>query len=212
MNVVFIMVKYSSNMLTSYHPDYYSIDDILATQERVLCKFIQQVPRMGKLNPSVEEKNLAIGTELELPLWLALDISATRQPVVIPELPKIFKEAYREILKADASAVDLHKFNLYFYELGSYIKHMDRREEVHNILLHTFITRFRLILDLAHNSKSDPIVQQRLDSLERKLFLCGYNSQVKLNSWLVQSNAPIEAATMVTTHRKRKRVYIDIFN
>lgn len=91
---------------------------------------------VGKLNPSTDEKDLKAGTELELPLWLVLDASLGRQMIVAPELPKIYREAYREILKADASAVDLHKFNLYFYELGSYVKHFDRRGDVHNILLH----------------------------------------------------------------------------
>lgn len=32
-----------------YSPNYYSLEDILATQERVPCKFLQNVPRMGKL-------------------------------------------------------------------------------------------------------------------------------------------------------------------
>lgn len=49
---------------------------------------------------------------------------------------KIYKESYREILTADACAVDLHKFSLHFYELGSYVKHFDRKGDVHNILLH----------------------------------------------------------------------------
>lgn len=31
-----------------YSPNYYSLEDILATQERVPCKFLQNVPRMGK--------------------------------------------------------------------------------------------------------------------------------------------------------------------
>lgn len=96
---------------------------------------------IGVLNPSVEEKDLKTGAELELPLWLALECAAGRQPVVTTDLPKVYREAYREILKADATAVDLHKFSLYFYELGSYVKHLDRRAEVHDILLHVSTCR-----------------------------------------------------------------------
>lgn len=33
----------------SYFPNYYSIEDILATQERVPCKFIQTVPNLGEV-------------------------------------------------------------------------------------------------------------------------------------------------------------------
>ncbi|XP_050305991.1 DNA replication complex GINS protein PSF3 [Anthonomus grandis grandis] len=195
----------------SYQPNYYSIEDILATQERTPCKFLQEVPRMGKLNPSTEEKDLKAGTELELPIWLVSEISTGRQPVVAPELPKIYKEAYREILKADASAVDLHKFNLYFYEFGSKIKHFDKKGDVHDILLHTFITRFRLIMDLAHNTESDPTIQQKLDMLERKLFKEANVAKTKLNTWLLESGVELKAGNMVTNHRKRKRVDDDLF-
>ncbi|KAL1513595.1 hypothetical protein ABEB36_002989 [Hypothenemus hampei] len=195
---------------SSYSPNYYSMDDILATQERIPCKFLQKVPRMGRLNPSTEENDLKEGTDLELPLWLAIDCSMGRQPVVAPELPKIFKENYREILKADANAVDLHKFSLYFYELGSYVKGFDHRQEVHNILLHTFITRFRLIMDLANNSESDPSIQQKLDMLERRIYAAGHAAASKLNKWLLESGAQLEAAVLVTNHKKRKRVDDDL--
>lgn len=79
-------------------------------------------------------------TQLELPLWLVLELTKGRQPVVKAELPKIFRETYREILKADANAVDLHKFSLNFYEFGSYVKRFDRKGEVHEILLQ--VSRF----------------------------------------------------------------------
>jgi len=204
---VFVM-----SLQSSYQPNYYSIEDILATQERTPCKFLQNVPRMGRLNPSTEDRDLKIGTELELPLWLALDCSTGRQPIVAPDLPKIYKEAYREILKADATAVDLHKFNLNFYEVGSYVKHFDRKEDVHNILLHTFTTRFRLIMDLAHNSESNPIIQQKLDLLERRVYKDGHNAKAKLDTWLLESGVQLQAANMVTSHRKRKRVDDDLFN
>lgn len=77
-----------------------------------------------------------MGTSLELPTWLVQEMSSGRQPVVSPDLPKVYRQSYREILKADACAIDLHKFNLYFYELGSHLKHFDRKGDVHEILLH----------------------------------------------------------------------------
>lgn len=89
----------------------------------------------GKLNSSAEDNNLKAGTVLELPLWLGQQLSAGRQPVVSMDLPRIYKEAYREILKADPCAVDLHKLNLYFFELGFYVKHLDSRGEVSSVLL-----------------------------------------------------------------------------
>lgn len=93
-----------------------------------------QIYISGKLDSSAESSDLKVGTILELPLWLIQSISTGRQPLVMPMLPKIYKEAYREILKADASAVDLHKFNLHFYEFGGYVKKIDPRGEVKDCL------------------------------------------------------------------------------
>lgn len=148
------------SLRVSYSPNYYSLDDILATQERVPCKVALTIQKMGKyifrlclkylcnfdilghLNPSAAERDLQPGTSLELPLWLVSELSQSRAPLVNPELPKIYREAYREILKADACAVDLHKFSLFFYELGSHIKRFDKKQDVHETLLHvsTFFT------------------------------------------------------------------------
>ncbi|XP_048523287.1 DNA replication complex GINS protein PSF3 isoform X2 [Dendroctonus ponderosae] len=184
----------------------------------ITCKtanpLMTRIPSLNcKLNPSAEDKDVKAGTELELPVWLvASDCSIGRQPIFAPELPKIYKEAYREILKADATAVDLHKFNVYFYELGAYVKQFDRKDDVHAILLHTFTTRFRLIMDLAHNSESNPTVEQKLDMLERRIYRVGHSARVKLNSWLLESGVQLQAANMVTNHRKRKRVDDDLFN
>lgn len=61
-------------------------------------------------------------------------------------------------------------------------------------------------MDLANNSISDPSVQQQLDTLEKSIFKDGYNARMKLNHWLVQSEAALEAANMVVNHKKRKRI------
>ncbi|CAH2006423.1 unnamed protein product [Acanthoscelides obtectus] len=75
---------------------------------------LTECPKNGQLNPSAAERDIKAGTSLELPLWLVIEMSAGRQPIVTPELPKVFRESYREILKADACAVDLHKYSLHF--------------------------------------------------------------------------------------------------
>jgi GINS complex subunit 3 len=162
-------------------------------------------------------------------VWLALELTTTRQPIIAPDLPKFYKEAYREILKADPCAVDLHKFGLYFYELGSYAKQFDPRGDVAEILLHvmnlhlcnasnlterilqTFTLRFRQIMDLVDNVLSDPTITQRLDALECSMFKTAHDAKLKLTSWLNVSEVPLEAAAMVVNHKKRKRVDEDVF-
>nr|CAH7731831.1 unnamed protein product [Callosobruchus chinensis] len=166
---------------SSYSPNYFSIEDILATQERTPCKFLAQRPKMGKLNPSAAERDLKAGTCLELPSLV------------------VYRESYREILKADACAVDLHKYSLHFYEVGSYVKHFDRKE-----MSMTFYCIYRNLMDLADHSVSDPSVQHSLDTLEKKIFLASHAARTKLNSWLIQSGSPLEAAELVVNHKKRK--------
>ncbi|KAI4467807.1 hypothetical protein MML48_2g00017292 [Holotrichia oblita] len=198
------------HLQSAYMPNYFAIDDILATQERTPCKFIVNVPTLGvKLNPSAEGDDIQVGTTLELPMWLVQQLGRGRQPVVSVDLPQMYKEAYREVLKADPRAVNLHKFGLYFYELGSYAKEFDNQREVNDILIHTFKGRFRKIMDLADNISSDSTAQDSLDVLERRLYTDGHRSRSKLNAWLVESGVPLEAANMVINHRKRKRVDIE---
>ncbi|XP_022903698.2 DNA replication complex GINS protein PSF3 [Onthophagus taurus] len=198
------------SFLGGYTPNYFSIDDILATQERTPIKFTMHVPKLGStLNPSSEEADIKIGTSLELPIWLITQIATGRQALAAADLPKVYKEGYREILKADPQAVDLHKFGLYFYELGNYVKVFDNKGDVNEILMHTFTGRVRKIMDLAENVASNPSVQDTLDTLERKLFRDGHKARSKLNNWLVESGVPLEASNMVINHKKRKRVDIE---
>lgn len=193
----------------SYTPNYFSIEDILVTQERIPSKFLVNIPKLGKLNPSAEENDIKQGTTLDLPLWLADPLSFERHPLISIELPRIYKEAYREILKADATAVDLHKLGLYFYELGLYVKRLDPRGEVERVLLHTFRSRFRQLMDFTDTVVCDPIKQNRLDMLERLLFQMGHFGRMQLNSWLNNSEMRLEAASMVVNHKKRKRIDVD---
>lgn len=66
-------------------------------------------------------------------------------------------------------------------------------------------------MDLADNIISDPTVIQQLDALEKNLYKNGHDAKMKLTSWLVISEIPLEAASMVTNHKKRKRVAEDLF-
>lgn len=197
----------------SYTPHYFSIDDILATQERVPCKFVVDVLKMGILNPSTDETDLTSGTNLELPFWLVTKLTQGKKTLVATaDLPRVYREAYREILKADASAVDLYKFNIYYYEFGSYARQYDNTNEVKEVLIQAFRQRFKQLMDLANNSVTDSAVQSRLDILERNLYSLGQIARAKLNAWLIESNAPLAAANMVSNHKKRKRVVLDLDN
>ena len=109
----------STFSLLSPFEDYFSIADVLSSQQRVPCVFELPVYRMGFLNPSSDGEHLQVGTKMELPLWLAKVLSARRRQVVSVELPKVYHEAQREILGADPNAVDLCKLAPHYYSFGT---------------------------------------------------------------------------------------------
>lgn len=68
-------------------------------------------------------------------MWLAESLSSRRPPLVTVDLPKVYKETYREIFNADACTVDMHKLAQYFYELGCYVAKYDIKGEVATTLV-----------------------------------------------------------------------------
>ncbi|GLH11187.1 hypothetical protein R5R35_010983 [Gryllus longicercus] len=196
----------------SYCPNYFSLEDILATQERVLCKVEKSVHGLGCLDQSTENEDLVVGTTLQLPFWLAFPLSQTRVRVVSVELPKIYKEAFREVLTADASIVDLSKLGRYFYEFGSHLTKLNHRDSsaINTMLMNAFKDRLRVLIDWAQNLCTDISKVQRLDTLEKELYLEGFKARKELIAWLSEGSSKMCASEMVVNHKKRKRAVVDI--
>lgn len=72
----------------------------------------------GFLDSASESQHLVVGTKLELPYWLAKSQSSKRRNIISVELPKQYRDSYREIMVAEASVVDLHKLGPHFYAFG----------------------------------------------------------------------------------------------
>lgn len=55
----------------SYFPNYFSIDDIFVTQEKVMTTVTRALPRMGSFLDPGEEENVEIPfkKKVEVPLW-----------------------------------------------------------------------------------------------------------------------------------------------
>ncbi|KYN22154.1 PREDICTED: DNA replication complex GINS protein PSF3 [Trachymyrmex cornetzi] len=193
--------------MTSYVPDYFSLTDILCTEERISCKIEVTLPRLGFLDLSSESEDLKPGAKLELPLWLAQPLNKVRESIISVDIPKTYKEGYREILLADACTVVLNKWNPYYYELGMYLRKFNNRdcEMIIDSLLLTFRSRFRLIMDWAQNPVSDPMLISLLPRLEKELFLTGRKAKMQLNEWLRKGSCIIESSQSAVNLKKRKR-------
>jgi hypothetical protein len=55
----------------------------------------------GFLDPSSESEDIAVGTTVELPYWLAQSLCSRRRNIITVEIPKIYKEPYRSVVKHD---------------------------------------------------------------------------------------------------------------
>lgn len=109
-----IYTRFSSNT-----DNYFNLEDILASQEKVPVKTELPMFRLGFLNSTSDSEHILPGTKMELPFWLATGLCSRKRKIVSVEMPKFYRTGYREIFTADANVVDLHKMGPYFYSFGT---------------------------------------------------------------------------------------------
>lgn len=161
----------------------------------------------GLLDASSKSEDLKPGTKLELPFWLAAPLLSRR--ILSAHVPKSYRETYREILSADAVAVDLYRLQPQFYLFGLLIQNLPvaELENVNRSLIETFKSRFRHIMDYSQGSfKEDTLdITTHMDLTERSMFALGHKAAEDLQRWQKRQAHRIGMATMVVNHRKRKR-------
>ena len=199
--------SYTSSSSSS--EDYFSIDDILSSDQRVPCQFDLPVYRLGFLDPSAHSEHLETGTKLELPFWLAKALCTRKKQIVSVELPKAYRESQRDILSADARVVDLYKLCPFYYSLGVKLLCFDHLErgDLSKSLLETFLNRFRHIMDTSQNAyqTDTTTLTSKLDETERKLFHVGQRAMTDFDTWERGCSHKIQTSTIVKNTRKRKR-------
>ena len=193
--------------------DYFNIEDILATQERVPAKFELPCYRLGFLDPSSTEEHIVEGTKLEIPYWMANELCTRRRHVVSIELPKIYNDSYRQIFKADANVLDLHKMGPHFYKFGVKLLHFEHADSgfVARSLLEVFLKRFRRIMDSAQHSTAHDTnqVKSKLDEIEVKLFDEGQQALKEFLSWQKGIVGKLTMSNAISQQRKRKRADLE---
>ncbi|XP_013379345.1 DNA replication complex GINS protein PSF3 [Lingula anatina] len=199
--------------MTTSCSNYMSIDDIISTNERIPCKFQVQVQRLGFLDSSSDTDHIQPNTKLELPFWLATALCNRRRHIVAVDMPKQYKEGYREILTADANVVDLHKLGPYYYTFGSHLLCFELPEtpDIAKSLLQTFQSRLRKIMDASQNAYYEDTTNltAKLDEMERDLFKCGQQGLRDFQRWETRASEQLKTSEMVINHRKRKRAVME---
>ncbi|XP_014671176.1 PREDICTED: DNA replication complex GINS protein PSF3-like [Priapulus caudatus] len=199
--------------IASDNENYLCLNDILASHEKVPCKFEMPVLRLGFLDTGTDVADIRPGAKLELPYWLARALCNRRRSIVSVELPKQYRAGYREILEADASVVDLHKLGPFYYAFGMKLLNFELPEsrDIATSLLQTFVTRFRGIMDSSQNALDADMAAlvARLDDHERALFALGQRGLRAQQRWETRQTDRITVSDMVLTHRKRKRTEME---
>jgi len=200
-----------TGMRSSYYPNYFSLEDILASEERIPVEVRNDLPDLGYLDPGADLKELKRGTKLELPQWMVEGLNTGRNPHLDVEVPKTYREVYREIMTADPLVVDLHKQGPYYYEFGRHLikQSQSEGEAIGRSLTDTFKTRFRKILDSSQNSCDTESLKetQKMDMLERLLYKQGQHCKADMDAWLTRKTGSIQASQMVAHQRKRKAAF-----
>ncbi|CAC5390353.1 GINS3 [Mytilus coruscus] len=178
--------------------DYFSISDILTTQERLPCKVELPIYRLGYLDTSSTSDDLQPGTKLDLSFWMARALCSRKRHIVSVEMPRPYREGYREILTADANVVDLHKLGPYYYSYGVTVTEC-------------FQTRIRKIMDSSQNAYNEDTTKltEKLDETEKCLFKAGQIGLNDFQRWETRQTEKLTTSEMVRSHRKRKRALMD---
>ena len=192
---------------------YYDLDDIITMQEKVLVQFEKPCYRLGFLDPSSSEEHIKQGTKMEIPCWLAFELCTRRRLITSVELPKIYNESYRQMFKADANVLDLHKLGPYFYRFGTKLLHFQHNDSgvVARTLLEIFVKRFRRIMDASQNASHQDVVsiKSRLDEMEVILFDNGQGALKDFMQWQHGVVGKLVASNAVSMQRKRKRTALE---
>ncbi|XP_053659661.1 DNA replication complex GINS protein PSF3 [Anopheles marshallii] len=191
--------------IPSYRPNYYSLEDITVTQERVPCRATQDLYMMGFLDASEKSANLTNNHTLELPLWVILQ-QDERNPHFEAQIPDIYSAAYKEIYKADANYVELGALCKFYFELGMYLSRYDGTNSVPEMLHVTAQERMKVLKDLCQNVGNESLnVNSKFEFMERLLFSEGCKTNKLFDDWLQERQVHIKSTEIAVNLRKRKR-------
>ena len=165
--------------------DYWNIDAALAEETIVPTTFTYGLQGLAKaLDPGTTSVNLAAGSRVDAPLWLATALC--RRSIAGVGLPEIYNERYRRKLNAGAECVNLKGRAPYFYDVGNKCNEFLRDPELSAFLTKTFKTRYQHLVSKGLDSVSGEDVlelQSKLSVEELQLFDVGRLSVAETGRW-----------------------------
>ncbi|PFH50543.1 hypothetical protein AMATHDRAFT_80766 [Amanita thiersii Skay4041] len=178
--------------------DYYSIDAILAENQKVQCKFKQKIPDMGHLGGSTD-RDIVQNAKLQVPVWLAYIVLYSDWADLV--MPTPFIPRVHNALKAEPRSVRLSTLTGAggsWYMFGKMIMDIvqgNKAEELASLMTEAFKIRLAETVDQAQHFASlgpigaggpagDPAqaFREGLDITEREIFILTQES-VKRTKW-----------------------------
>ncbi|KAA1466277.1 GINS complex, Psf3 component [Dentipellis sp. KUC8613] len=178
--------------------DYYSIEAILAENQKIQCTFKQDIPNLGHLDGG-NERDIKAGSKIQLPLWMTYILIYS--DFVDFTIPPPFTARVRNALNAEAKSVQLSGLvgagGLWYGFGKSLMKLLDDApaNEMSDILTKTFKNRLVEVIDQAQHfaalgpaggGQSGDVSQsfrEGLDGTERELFALAQESTKRTKQW-----------------------------
>jgi len=179
--------------------DYFSIDAILAENQKIQCTFKHDIPGMGHLGGGTE-RDIAMSSKIQLPLWLAYTVIYSDWAEF--NIPGPFGSRVRNALKAEARSVRLSNLvgaGGFWYGFGKTIMEIlseDQANGISEMLTKAFRDRLLEVVDQAQHfaalgqagagglsGNSSQSFREGLDVTERELFALAQESAKRTKNW-----------------------------
>ncbi|KAG9219139.1 hypothetical protein PLEOSDRAFT_1075992 [Pleurotus ostreatus PC15] len=184
--------------------DYFSIESILAENQKLQCTFKYDIPDMGHLGGG-NERDIKMLSKRQIPLWLAYTIIYSDWADF--SIPTPFNAKVRNALKAEPRSVRLSSLvgsGGLWYGFGKAVMDIlddDQAEEMSDAMTKAFRGRLTEIVDQAQHfaalgpvgggsssSDSAQLFREGLDGTERELFGLAQESTKRSKRWYEESN------------------------
>ncbi|KZT20752.1 GINS complex Psf3 component [Neolentinus lepideus HHB14362 ss-1] len=178
--------------------NYYSIDSILAENQKIQCTFKVEIPDMGHLDGG-SERDIKPLSKMQIPLWMAYILIFSDYTEF--SIPAPFNARVRNALNAEARSVRLSSLvgqGGSWYGFGKLIVRLlddAPADEMSEVLTKTFRDRLLEVIDQAQHfatlgsgggSASGDTAQtfrEGLESVERELFVLAQESTKRTKRW-----------------------------
>ncbi|KAI8638397.1 DNA replication complex GINS protein psf3 [Parasitella parasitica] len=147
--------------------EYYSIDSILAEQQRIPCIALHDYSKEANLHG--DQSEVKRGSRVELPYWIAKPMAQFTSLISI-ELPKTYNTKVRNALDAGATNVDLKMLCPYFYLFGKKLLDLVVDDSLTGVLERAFKHRLRYVMDYSQSagSATGHSFELKLDETEKE--------------------------------------------